>query len=67
MSGNPKTGPRERKLTARLLCDRYGVCDRTLDRWLASGILPKPMRINRIRFWDEASEQAVLDPRENRT
>src|SRR5438552_13570705 len=23
----------KRKLTTRLLCDRYGVCDRTIDRW----------------------------------
>ena len=42
-----------RKLTARLLCERYSVTDRTIDRWVASGILPQPMRINRVRYWDE--------------
>ncbi len=55
MTGKPKTEPwkRKRKLTTKLLCDRYGVCDRTIDRWTETGVLPKPMVINRIRFWDE--------------
>ena len=43
----------KRKLTTRLLCDRYRVCDRTIDRWTETGVLPRPMVINRIRFWDE--------------
>jgi DNA-binding transcriptional MerR regulator len=43
-----------RKLTSRVLQQRYGVVDRTIDRWVNAGILPKPMRINRIRYWDEA-------------
>ena len=51
----PSTGRSKltRKLTMRLLCERYGICDRTVDRWTASGILPPPMRINKIRYWDE--------------
>jgi predicted DNA-binding transcriptional regulator AlpA len=53
MNEMPKTRPWKRKLTMRLLCDRYGVCDRTIDRWTQTGVLPKPMVINRIRFWDE--------------
>jgi predicted DNA-binding transcriptional regulator AlpA len=53
MAEKPKTEPWKRKLTMRLLCSRYGVCDRTIDRWTATGVLPKPMTINRIRFWDE--------------
>jgi predicted DNA-binding transcriptional regulator AlpA len=43
-----------RKLTARALQQRYGVVVRTVDRWVATGVLPKPMRINKIRYWDEA-------------
>ena len=43
-----------RKLTARALQERYGVVDRTLDRWVKAGILPEPMRINHRRYWDEA-------------
>jgi predicted DNA-binding transcriptional regulator AlpA len=43
-----------RKLTSRALQQRYGVVDRTIDRWVQTGILPEPMRINKIRYWDEA-------------
>src|SRR5262245_53531147 len=43
-----------RKLTSRVLQQRYGVVDRTIDRWVEAGILPVPMRINKIRYWDEA-------------
>jgi len=25
----------------------------TIDRWVASGILPPPIRINHRRYWDE--------------
>jgi predicted site-specific integrase-resolvase len=41
-----------RKLTSRALAERYGVCSRTLDRWTEAGILPEPMRINKVRYWD---------------
>jgi hypothetical protein len=60
MSGKPKTKPwkRKRKLTTKLLCERYSVCDRTIDRWTETGVLPKPMVINRIRFWDEEEIEA---------
>jgi DNA-binding transcriptional MerR regulator len=43
-----------RKLTTRMVCERYGITDRTVDRWTESGILPQPMRINNVRYWDEA-------------
>ena len=51
----PSTGRSKltRKLTARMLCDRYSVTDRTVTRWTETGILPAPMRINRVRYWDE--------------
>lgn len=41
-----------RKLSARALCERYGVVTRTIDRWTAAGILPQPIRINGFRYWD---------------
>lgn len=47
-----------RKLTARALQERYGVVDRTLDRWVEFGILPEPMRINHRRYWDEDEIEA---------
>jgi predicted DNA-binding transcriptional regulator AlpA len=49
----PSTGRATRKLTMRMLCDRYSICDRTVDRWTETGILPEPMRINNVRYWDE--------------
>ena len=42
-----------RKLTSRMLCERYSVVTRTVDRWTAAGILPKPLVINGLRYWDE--------------
>jgi hypothetical protein len=35
-----------RKLTCRALQERYGVVDKTIDRWVQSGVLPAPMYIN---------------------
>jgi predicted DNA-binding transcriptional regulator AlpA len=50
--------PKNRKLTARALCERYGVVSKTIDRWTETGILPQPMRINRYRYWDLAELEA---------
>jgi len=44
----------KRKLTTKLLRDRYGVCDQTLYRWVRTGVLPAPMRINGRKYWSEA-------------
>jgi predicted DNA-binding transcriptional regulator AlpA len=40
---------------ARQVCERYGVTDRTLDRWLADPTMqfPRPLVINRRRFFSE--------------
>jgi hypothetical protein len=43
-----------KKLPSRALCERYGVVPQTIDRWLRTGILPQPMRINKVRYWDLA-------------
>lgn len=42
-----------RRLTSRMLCERYSVVTRTIDRWTAAGILPPPLVINGYRYWDE--------------
>jgi predicted DNA-binding transcriptional regulator AlpA len=44
------------KLPASAVCQRYGVVDRTLDRWLKNRELafPKPLYINHRRYFDEA-------------
>lgn len=60
-----------RKLTARMLCERYGVVVRTIDRWLEVGFLPPPMVINNIRYWDEEEieqrEREHMHSPDNRT
>jgi predicted DNA-binding transcriptional regulator AlpA len=47
-------------LHMRAICTRYGVSDRTIDRWVEAGELPKPMYIQGRRYWDE-SELAQRD------
>jgi predicted DNA-binding transcriptional regulator AlpA len=49
-----------RKLQNRDLMARYGVADRTIDRWLADPHLgfPQPMVIKRRRYWDETEVDA---------
>lgn len=42
-----------RKITSRVLCERYDVVTRTIDRWVEAGILPEPEYINSIRYWDQ--------------
>jgi DNA-binding transcriptional MerR regulator len=54
---------RKRKLTSRMLCERYGVVVRTIDRWTAAGILPPPMVINGCRYWDEEQVEQMDDAR----
>ena len=44
---------KKKLLPARDVLARYGIVDRTADRWVESGILPDPIRINNRRYWDE--------------
>jgi hypothetical protein len=53
-----------RKLSARALCDRYGVVTRTIDRWVQANILPQPTIINKRRYWDEAGIELADRQRE---
>jgi DNA-binding transcriptional MerR regulator len=50
----------DRMLPTRSVCERYNISDRTVDRWLESGILPPPVRINGLRYW----RQRELEQRE---
>jgi predicted DNA-binding transcriptional regulator AlpA len=40
------------------VCSRYGRSDRTIDRWVETGELPKPIYIRGLRYWDEADLDA---------
>jgi hypothetical protein len=42
------------------VCERYGVCDRTIDRWIADPKLgfPPPRYIRKRRYWEEAQLDA---------
>jgi predicted DNA-binding transcriptional regulator AlpA len=42
-----------RKLAVRAVCARYGIAERTTDRWVETGELPKPVYIRGRRYWDE--------------
>jgi predicted DNA-binding transcriptional regulator AlpA len=44
-----------RLLHLRAVCARYGISDRTVDRWVEAGELPKPMYIQGRRYWSEES------------
>jgi predicted DNA-binding transcriptional regulator AlpA len=50
----------KKKLPTRAVMSRYGVSDRTVDRWVADPNLkfPKPIYIQRRRYWDEAELDA---------
>jgi predicted site-specific integrase-resolvase len=52
----------KRKITKRLVADRHSVCTKTVERWVETGILPKPEIINGRWYFDEASlEQRERD------
>jgi DNA-binding transcriptional MerR regulator len=41
-----------RLIPARAVARRYGVCLRSIDRWLKKGVIPKPTRtVNGRRYW----------------
>ena len=42
-----------RKLTSKAVAERYDVTIRTVERWTDAGILSQPMRIHKVKYWDE--------------
>jgi hypothetical protein len=63
------TSEQRTRLPARLVWTRFGVTDRTLDRWLADSTLnfPSPMLIKRRRYFflDEIEEWERMQARKN--
>jgi hypothetical protein len=41
----------EQFLPTKLVCHRYCTTERTIDRWTARGVLPKPDIINGRKYW----------------
>lgn len=65
------TSEQRTRLPARLVWTRFGVTDRTLDRWLIDPLLgfPRPMMIKgrRYFFLDEIEEWERAQARKNST
>lgn len=52
MQSTTKSPPR-RLLRTRDMRERFGgVVPETLKRWVRAGILPEPLTINHVRYWD---------------
>ncbi len=47
-----------KKLPTAAVAARYGKTPKTLDRWVETGIIPRPQYINGYKFWDEAELDA---------
>jgi hypothetical protein len=56
MSNIQKTKHGRRREPWRRHAERHGVSTRTLDRWVAAGILAEPERINGRKFGDPDRE-----------
>ena len=51
-----------KRISKRLVAQRYSVTPRTIDRWAAEGILPEPIKIKNRRYWDlREIEQAEIE------
>jgi DNA-binding transcriptional MerR regulator len=59
----PTTMPRQ-KLPHGQKAVQLGVSTRTLDRWIADGILPPPDRVNGRKYHDIAAEPRRIDERD---
>lgn len=48
---------REKRLEShRAFAERHGVSPRTIDRWTRAGLLPKPVRINKRKYWNPSTQ-----------
>ena len=53
----PQRKKRVRQLeTHRAFAERHGVSTRTIDRWTRDGLLPKPVRINKRKYWNPSTQ-----------
>ena len=39
----------------RAFAERLGVSTRTIDRWIRDGLLPRPIRINKRKYWNPST------------
>lgn len=51
--------PRKKWTTTSELCARYKKVPRTIERWVESGVLPKPTYIRKLKYWDEEEINAL--------
>jgi hypothetical protein len=47
-----------KKLPTSAVVARYGKTAKTLDRWVETGIIPRPKYINGYKFWEEVELDA---------
>jgi hypothetical protein len=40
----------------RAFAERLGVSPRTVDRWTKAGLLPRPIRINKRKYWSPSTQ-----------
>src|SRR5262249_61326050 len=53
----PQRKKRAKELeTHRAFAERHGVSTRTIDRWTRDGLLPKPIRINKRKYWNPSTQ-----------
>ena len=52
--------PLGRKLPTRLMCERYGVVDRTINRWEKTGVIPQAAHTNAPQSLDYRSSKTGL-------
>jgi DNA-binding transcriptional MerR regulator len=52
----------QRKLyqTRALLANKYGVVPKTISVWVRRGVLPRPVRIGRAKYYDVAEVESRL-------
>ena len=63
---SPRSDMRPHFYTATTLTEDLEISRRTLSRWVSAGLLPKPKRLGRQRYWDrEEVRQALLVKHEN--
>lgn len=61
LSTAPFLGPGDVLITSRQLCEMAGgVSQMSLWRWLQTGILPSPIRIQGRRYWSRAEVTEAL-------
>ena len=56
MSESSQTAATKESVPYRRYAERKRVSTKTLDRWVAAGILPKPDRINNRKYFPEGTE-----------